>query len=163
MGEIQQDLVPKKVRKRQCLKEMTDTIAKIGPWNINKLDLSKKYEFKWDTIDRWYNHLLRNIRPEDVKNLKIMAENTLTKNLEYCEKVRANPEISDRDRLRAAQVANDTTEHLIKFLQEVGRLEKVADKVEHSGQVFNVIMPDWFAKQVQKKEEIKKDEKGTET
>lgn len=138
---------PKSIRRRQCLKEMTDIIELIGPWNINKLALAKKYDFKWDTIARWYNNLILSIKPEEVKNIKIMAENTLTKNIEHCERVRANTNLEEKDRLQGVKILNDTIEKLTKFLQEIGRIEKTAEKIEHTGEAtIKIIGPEWWYK-----------------
>lgn len=147
MPQKPENLVPKKIRRNQCLKEMLFIIEQIGPWNINCLELSKKYDFDWETIRRWYNRLILSVKPEEVKNIKIMAENSLTKNLEYLERVRADPKLPHKDRMRATDGIANNVEKLTKFLQEVGRIEKVADKLEHSGEAgIRIIGPDWWYK-----------------
>lgn len=121
--------IPPKIRRERCIAEITDMIERVGPWSVNCLALAREYDFEWKTIKRWYNSMILSIHPEEIKNIKIMSENTLTKNLNYLERVRSDPRIKPAERIRATVACNDTIEKLTKFLQEIGRLDKVADKL----------------------------------
>lgn len=126
---------PWKIRKQALIDEIKDTLRLIGPWSVNCLELSKKHECDWETAKRIYNNLLLSIKPENIAEFKLKAEHTLTKNLEYCEKIRADRRLSEHARMKAMSLANDTVDKLTKFLQEIGKLEKPKDRLEHSGEL----------------------------
>ena len=152
--------IPTKIRRERCIAEMKESIEKVGPWSINCLALAREYDFDWETIKRLYNSMILSIRPEEIKNIKIMCENTLTRNLTYLERVRADPRIKPNERIRATQASNDTIDKLTKFLQEIGRLEKVADKLNiEAGETTRDVLKGIFVKLKGEKDVEKPDDK----
>jgi len=116
-------------RKKACIQEMKEIMRLIGYWNINKAQLSRKYQVEWRTVDKWFTDILSRIPNEQINNIKIMGESSLKTSMAVCERILVDPAANSRDKLDAISKINDTIKHYTDFLERYGLKQKVAEEL----------------------------------
>ena len=137
---------PSPERRREILK----LVKEFGPWNINGDTLSRKYGVSRQQISRDLKYVMNQIKPEDVggivKCLNIGYEKAIKVCLTEMNRAdNAQPLDAAKVRISAAKAIADVTQKYADFLERFGIKEKVADKVEMTGDVKIIqVMKEWL-------------------
>lgn len=118
--------------------EVLEFMESIGPFSIPVKDLAEKYRVTVRVIyndrDFWVKKI--DFKKMDLEGRKLIM--TLTKNLAITEELKASG--TPAERIKAIQASNQTTEVLTKIMENYGFKEKIAEKLEHSGNIiFNEV------------------------
>ena len=116
--------------------EVKDFMDTIGPYSVPIKTLAEKYDV---TVKVIYNDVDFWVKKIDFKKIDLEGKRLLMgikKNLALVEAMKVNGNVSDK--LKAIKLANETAEVYTKLMEQYGFKEKIADKLEHSGKIFDV-------------------------
>lgn len=141
---------PNRVAAPERRREILKLVKEFGPWNINGETLSRKYGVSRQQISRDLKYVMDKIKPEDVggivKCLNIGYEKAIKVCLTEMNRAdNAQPLDAAKVRISAAKAIADVTQKYADFLERFGIKEKVADKVEMTGDVKIIqVMKEWL-------------------
>ena len=118
--------------------EVKDFMESIGPYSVPIKTLAEKYGV---TVKIIYNDIQYWIKRIDLKKIDFEGRKlimSLRKNLAITEKIKVDDKCSNSDRMKAIQASNQTAEILTKIMEQYGFKEKIAEKLEHIGKIFDV-------------------------
>jgi len=127
---------PEETRERRA--EVKDFMESIGPYSVPIKTLAEKHKV---TVKVIYNDIKYWIKRIDIKKIDFEGRKlimSLRKNLAITESIKVSDKISNSERMKAIQASNQTAEILTKLMENYGFKEKIADKIEHSGKIFEV-------------------------
>ena len=139
---------PEETRARRG--EVKGFIETIGPFSVPIKVLAEKYNV---TVKVIYNDIKFWLKKIDLKGIEIQGRKLIQhaiKNLSVVEELRAKG--APIERIRAVQVSCQAVDEVVKLLEGFGYKEKIAEKFEHSGKIFNVNIT-----------EVKNEASGSET
>lgn len=122
---------PLKIKKIACLKKMRELIESYGPWSINKSELERTYFVDWNTINSWFNGILKSLDAESIDNISRKGEKMIENHMKRLEGIAEDS--SDKERISAITASFKGLETLGNWLERFGRKQKVAEKLDISG------------------------------
>ncbi len=125
---------PEETRARRI--EVKDFMDTIGPYSVPIKVLAEKHDV---TVKVIYNDIDFWVKKIDFKKIGLEGKRLLMgikKNLSLIEGMKVDG--SPADKLKAIKLANETAEVYTRLMEQYGFKEKVAEKFEHSGKVFEV-------------------------
>ncbi|KKL23499.1 hypothetical protein LCGC14_2424760 [marine sediment metagenome] len=127
---------PSVTKKRRA--EVLASIEESGPYSLPIKDLSEKWKCSIQTI---YNDVYFWVRKVDISKINEEGKKllyTIKQNMRISEQLRKRG--SDKDRLKAIELTNKSAELLTKLMEQYGFKERIAEKIEHSGEGLKIII-----------------------
>ena len=134
-------MVAEQLPSHQRREELLRLIKDLGLWNLHYPTLASKYGVSHQQISKDIHKILRSVQPESVDRIGQIIEFSYQKSMKECQKLQNHE--SPLIRLHAVRASNDTNQKYKDFLENWGRKEKIADKIEHQGGI-SIIAPDWW-------------------
>ncbi len=122
-----------KIKKKICLKELRKKIDEFGPWSINKTEFAEKYFINWHTIDRWFNGIIRSLSQDSNENISRKGEKMIDNHLKRLEEIAETS--GDKEKIAAITASFKGLDTLGNWLERFGRKQKIAEKLEVSGNI----------------------------
>ncbi len=117
--------------------EVLGFIETLGPYSVPINMLAEKHDVALTII---YGDIKFWIKKMDFRNIDIEGRKlikSLMKNMSITETLKAEGTVTEK--IRAVQASNQTAEVMTKLMEQYGFKEKVAEKVEHSGDLPAII------------------------
>jgi len=125
---------PEETRLRR--EEVKGFMETIGPYSVPIKVLAEKYSV---TVKVIYNDVDFWVKKLDFKKMDLEGKRLLMgimKNIALVEKMKVDGKPGDQ--LKAIKLANETAEVYTRIMEQYGFKEKVAEKLEHTGKIFQV-------------------------
>ena len=134
-------MVVNRLSHQERKQEIIRLIKELGLDNLHLVTLAEKFGVTRQQIYKDIQKILNAWKPDDPNRIYTKIDTFYEKGLKTCHKQmnNENPSIA----LKAAVVGDDISEGYVKFLESVGRKQKVADKIEHQGDI-QFIVPEWM-------------------
>lgn len=114
--------------------KLVKLIDEIGDWNINYLDISRKWNIPQTTIHRWKEKIMLNRDPIDPTALGEDIMRGLKSAIRQAN-IRMKDASSEGDRIKWANTLGNLSQRMTDVLEAYGKKEKVADKHSFDGAV----------------------------
>lgn len=120
-------------RRREEVKDFMETV---GPYSVPIKTLAEKHDVTIKTIHNDVNYWINKLDFSKIGNEGKKLLMGIKKNLSLVEGMKISGSTSDK--LKAIKLANETAEVYTKLMEQYGFKEKIAEKLEHTGKIFNV-------------------------
>jgi len=122
-------------RKEKYLPELKQLIEAFGEWEVNTLQLGKKWDIPKSTIHKWKQEILNELGPIDFKkagrNMNMIAKT----NIKWLNREIRGNNRSFEEKLKAIKILNETNKSFMDLGEQYGAKEKIADKLEVNNQI----------------------------
>lgn len=116
-------------KKKEFYPKLKTLIEELGEWNINCLQLSRKWDIPKTTIHNWKNKIVKELGPLDLSKIRENVPKNMMSNMKLCQKMIRKAEYI-KDKTASIKAFNDTVKTFTDFAEAYGYKDKIADKLE---------------------------------
>lgn len=109
--------------------KLKSLIEEFGEWEINCLQLSKKWGVPESTVNRWKHQIVEELGPLDLDVVRKNVPMVLRSNMKLFQRLIRKSTFA-KDKVASGRALNDTIKTFTEFAEAYGIKEKIADKVE---------------------------------